>query len=92
MSGDGGSRKGKVKVKSFLPSWLHQSIDGHKAGAWLKPDSKDSGRGLCSVCPAPNSFSINQGWKSVKQQFGTKMHQEHLKSAQTNPEFKQVFK
>ena len=42
MSGDGGSRKGKVKVKSFLPSWL-QSIDGHKAGAWIKPDSKDEG-------------------------------------------------
>jgi len=49
MSGDGGSRKGKVKVKSFLPSWLHQSIDGHKAGAWLKPDSKDSGRGVCNT-------------------------------------------
>ena len=88
MSGGGGSRK----VKSFLSGWLQDSIDGQKAGAWLKPDSQDSGRGICTVCPAPNSFSINQGWKSVKQHFCTKMHQDNMKSAQTNPEFRQVFK
>ena len=84
-----GGRKSAPKVKGFRGEWLHMTIDGTKASLWLKP-SKDTGRALCSLCPAPNSFSINEGWKAVKQHFSTKMHQNNLIAAQTRPDFQQV--
>ena len=85
-----GGKKRKVKVVRFLSSWLDNSIEGHKVSMWLRPDSTDKSRAICSFCPSPNSFSINEGWKAVKQHSTTAKHQENLRASQTNPEFRQV--
>ena len=57
---------------------------------WLLPDPNNKDRACCSLCPKPNSFSITEGFKSVNHHYSTAKHKENLKSAQQNPEFKQV--
>ena len=84
------SVKKRIKVARFLPVWLDRTIDGHRVSLWLLPDPNDKGRACCSLCPKPNSFSITEGFKSVNQHYSTAKHKENLKSAQQNPEFKQV--
>lgn len=90
MAGAGGNKKARIKVKRFKPEWLDQTIEGSKASLWLKPDVSDSGRALCTVCPAPCYFKINEGWAAVKQHGKYKKHMDNLKMSQTNPEFQQV--
>ena len=86
----GKKRKRAVKVSSFIPGWLDKAIDGNKVSVWLKPDPEKKGKATCTLCPAPNSFSINEGWKAIKQHSDTNKHQENLNASQTNPEFHQV--
>ena len=86
----GGVKKRGVKVAKFLSSWLANAIEGHKVSVWLKPDVENKSRAICTLCPAPNSFSIHEGWKAVKQHSNTAKHKENLEASQTNPEFKQV--
>ena len=81
--------KRSQKVKSFLKSWLEQSIEGTKTSLWLKPDPANSLRAVCTVCPAVTSFSINEGWKVIIQHNNGKQHKEKLSECQTNPEFHQ---
>ena len=90
MAGAGGNKKARIKVKRFKPEWLDQTIEGSKASLWLNPDVSDSGRALCTVCPAPCYFKINEGWAAVKQHGKYKKHMDNLKMSQTNPEFEQV--
>ena len=66
--------KRSQKVKSFLKSWLEQSIEGTKTSLWLKPDPANSLRAVCTVCPAVTSFSINEGWKAIIQHNNGKQH------------------
>ena len=82
--------KKKVKVAKFLPKWLEMSIDGHKVSRWLTPDPADPAKGVCLLCPAPNSFSINEGWKSITQHNSGVKHQKNMELSMKNPEFKQV--
>ena len=86
----GKKRKMAVKVSSFIPGWMDKAIDGNKVSVWLKPDPEKKGKAICTLCPAPNSFSINEGWKAIKQHSDTNKHQENLNASQTNPEFHQV--
>jgi hypothetical protein len=45
---------------------------------------------LCSPCPSPNSFSINEGWKAVTQHNNGVKHQKNMESSMKNPQCKQV--
>ena len=90
MGGGVGKKKRVVKVASFIPSWLDKAIDGCKVSVWLKPDPENKGKAVCTLCPAPNSISVNEGWKAINQHSDTKKHQDNLKASQTNPEFRQV--
>ena len=78
-----GRKKALPKVVSFRPAWLDENIEGTKVSMWLRPDPSDKGRGTCTLCPAPNSFSINEGLKAVKQHFSTAKHQRFLTASQT---------
>ena len=64
MGGGVGKKKRVVKVARFIPSWLDKAIDGCKVSVWLKPDTENKGKAVCTHCPAPNSFSVNEGWKT----------------------------
>ena len=77
---------------NFNMSWLNDSIDGTKNALWLKRNPSEIGLGMCTICPKPNTFNIKQGYKSVRQHFNTKKHQENLVACQTDPSFKQVMK
>jgi hypothetical protein len=82
--------KPRVKVAMFLPKWLDKSIDGEKVSRWLTPDLMDKTRAMCLLCPSPNSFSITEGWRAVKQHNTTKKHVENMEVSQRNPDFRQV--
>lgn len=82
--------KARIKVAKFLPAWLDMSIDGEKVSRWLTPDPKDKTRAMCLLCPSPNSFSITEGWKAVKQHNSTRKHSDNMEASQKNPEFRQV--
>ena len=93
----GGGKKGcnsqkvkRTKVKSFKLEWLDETIAGNKTSLWLKPDVSDSGRALCTVCPAPCSINTIEGWAAVKQHGKTKKHEKYLKMSQSNPNFQQI--
>ena len=93
----GGGKKGcnsqkvkRTKVKSFKLEWLDETIAGNKTSLWLKPDVSDSGRALCTVCPAPCSINTIEGWAAVKQHGKTKKHEKYLKMSRSNPNFQQI--
>ena len=44
----------------------------------LKPHPEYKGKSVCTICSAPNSFSVIEGWKAVKQRIDTKKHQDIL--------------
>ena len=79
-----------VKVKKFINSWLDEYIDGVKTSTWLRPDPEHIDRALCLVCPAPCSFSINGGFKVVRQHCQGKRHQEFLIKSQNDPKFRRI--
>ena len=82
--------KKRMKVARFLSSWLDMTLDGQKVSRWLKPDPEDKSRATCLFCPSPNTFSITEGWKAVRQHNKTAKHMENMEASQRNPEFKQV--
>ena len=83
-------KKARLKVAQFIPGWLERSIDGQRVAMWLQPDPDKKDRATCTLCPKPNSFSINEGWKSVTQHNSTAKHKTNLAASQQNPDFKQV--
>ena len=70
-------KKRKVKVARFLPSWLDMTIQGQSVSTWLAPDPETMSRAICTLCPNNSTFSINEGWKAVKQHYKTVKHQEN---------------
>ena len=77
----GGGKKGcnsqkvkRTKVKSFKLEWLDETIAGNKTSLWLKPDVSDSGRALCTVCPAPCVCGGGEGGGTVNSFQGTGQH------------------
>lgn len=67
----------KVKCAKFQQSWLEMSIRGEQVSAWLVQDLENRQQGMCTLCPSKPTFSLNDGWKDVKQHYRTVTHQEN---------------
>ena len=70
-------KRKKVKVNEFQPSLLEMSIRGERVSTWLMADPENSQQLTCTLCPNNITFSVEHGWKDVKQHHKTVSHQEN---------------